>query len=132
MKSLQSFLHPKRKENLRFALSDAFVGEDGKPIEWEMRQLSAAEGMELTRALDGKNYMDVMTAYVAKSLVYPNLHDKELLEALGKREGRPVFKAADALVCMLSDAELGNLINRYTQLNELTTGISELISEAKN
>ena len=42
MKNLNAFLNPKRKDNIRFVLSDAFVGDDGNPVEREMllQQLS--------------------------------------------------------------------------------------------
>lgn len=132
MKSLNSFLNPKRKENLRFVLSNAFLGEDGKPIEWEMRQLTAPEGAELTKSLDSKDYTKAMSAYVAEALVYPDLHNKELLSGLSEREGKPILKAVDALMCLVNDAELASLISHYVQHNELTTGISEKIEEVKN
>ena len=44
METLKNFLHPKRKENIRFVLSDSFVDEQGNPLEWEMRQIKAKEG----------------------------------------------------------------------------------------
>ena len=49
METLKNFLHPKRKENIRFVLSDSFVDEQGNPLEWEMRQIKAKEGMEISR-----------------------------------------------------------------------------------
>lgn len=132
MKSLSSFLNPKRKENLVFVLSDAFIGEDGKPIEWEMRQLSAEEGLELQKQTEAKEYSDMMIAYVAASLVYPNLKDKELLDGLTKKAGRPVLKATDALKALVTDAELASLISRYISYNELTSNFTEKVSEVKN
>lgn len=131
MKSLNSFLNPKRKENLKFVLSDAFV-EDGNPIEWEMRQLSAAEGIELQNQLQGKSYMDIMTTYIAYALVYPNLKDKDLLDGLSKREGRTILKAVDALKALTTDAELASLISKYSDHNNLTMNFNDKVKEAKN
>lgn len=132
MKSLDSFLNPKRKENLRFVLSDAFQGEDGEPLEWEMRQLSAKEGLELKCQISGGDYMEIMTAYVAHALVYPDMHDAELQDALSKREGKPIVRPADALVALVSDAELAELVRRYSEHNELTAKFRDKVDEAKN
>ncbi len=132
MKSLNSFLNPKRKENLKFVLSDAFIDESGQPIEWEMRQLSAQEGLELQNQISDANYTTVMTEYVAAAMVYPNLHDVELLNGLSQKVGRKILKASDALVAMLTDAELAEVINRYSKYNELTTGIEKKVEEVKN
>ncbi len=132
MKSLNSFLNPKRKENLKFVLSDAFIDEAGQPIEWELRQLSAQEGLELQNQISDANYTTVMTEYVAAAMVYPNLHDTELLNGLSQKAGRKILKASDALVAMLTDVELAEAINRYSKYNELTTGIEEMVEEAKN
>lgn len=132
MKSLNSFLNPKRKENLKFVLSDAFQDEAGKPIQWEMRQITAQEGLEIQKAVGNRDYTAIMTAYVAEALAYPNMHDKELLEGLSKKASRPILRASDALLTMLTDAELASLISRYTEYNDLATGISELVDEVKN
>lgn len=131
MKSLNSFLNPQRKDNIKFVLSDAFV-EDGKPIEWEMRQLTASEGMELQSQTTSKNYMEIMAIYVANSLVVPNLKDKELLEGLTKREGRPILKPVEALKVLTTDAELGFLITKYSEHNNLTSNFNDKVKEVKN
>lgn len=132
MESLQSFLHPKRKENKKFILSDAFLDEKGNPIQWEMRQLSASEGMELQPQFEGKNYTEIMVVYLVNSLVYPNFKDRELLDALSKREGRPVLSAAEALKLTTTDAELAKLIAVYTDYNSLTTNFEAEVNKVKN
>ena len=58
METLKNFLHPKRKENIRFVLSDSFVDEQGNPLEWEMRQIKAKEGMEISRDCEGAPEME--------------------------------------------------------------------------
>ena len=131
MKSLQSFLKLKRKENLKFVLSDAFVDDDGQPIEGEKRQISARQGMELGETLGKTGYIQTMLGYVERALVYPNLHDKELLDGLSERESRRILKAEDALIALLSDAELSSLITTYTSYNRLTEGVDEMVEEAK-
>lgn len=128
MKSLNSFLNPKRKPNLKIKLSSAFVDEKGNPVEWEMRQLSAKEGIDI----DGENYKDIMCSYVAESLVFPDLHDAELLAGLSEREGNKVLSAKEALLLIVNDSELATLIAAYTKYNDLTSDFNELVDEAKN
>lgn len=131
MKNLASFLKPKRKPNLKFKLSDAFVDEKGNVIEWEMRQLSAEEGMKLSVSGES-DYRKIMTQYVAESLVFPDLHDKELLDGLSEREGRKIFDPVEALKLLTTDAELAELIDRYVKHNSLITNFNREVEEAKN
>lgn len=128
MKDLQSFLKPKRKPNLKIVVSPAFVDETGKPIEWEMRQLSSREGVDI----GGEVYREIMCNYVAESLVFPNLHDNELLKGLSEREGHKILKAKDALLALVNDSELAVLIEAYIKYNELTMDFNALVDEAKN
>ena len=130
MKNLASFLTPKRKPNLKFRLSRAFVDENGEPIEWEMRQLSAAESAEITGTGE-MNYQKAMIKCVSESLVYPDMHDRDLLDGLSKREGRKILDAAEALALLVSDAEMGTLISKYNSLYD-ETDVGQKITEVKN
>lgn len=133
MKNLNAFLNPKRKENFKFILSEAFVGEDGKPIEWEMRQLSAAESLEISKAFaHAESAGEIIAATIAQSLVVPNLRDKDLLDALSKREGRTILKPVDALKVLVSDPEYAKLASSYFAYNELGHSFGEQVEEAKN
>jgi len=128
MKSLDSFLNPKRKPNLKIKLSSAFVDEKGNTIEWELKQLTAKEGLDI----DGDNYKEIMTAYIAESLVYPDLHDAELLKGLSEREGHKILSAKEALLALTTDPELAALIDAYNKFNDLTTDFNKKVDEAKN
>lgn len=132
MKTFNGFLHPKRKENLKFVLSDAFVDEDGTPLEWEMRQLSAKEGMELTKNLTSTETSEIWAHYVANALVVPNLRDAEFLEDLSKREGRKILDPLDALYCLVTDGELAKLMELYNEHNSVYSGFQKAVQEAKN
>ena len=131
VKNLEAFLNPKRKENLKFPLSAAFVDKDGKPVEWEMKELSTEEVLAVSKETKDQDSRTQMLAVVAEALVYPDLHDAELLDALSKREGRPILKAVDALIALTTDAESGSLIVRYSEHNRLIP-FQELVEEAKN
>nr|WP_319488474.1 hypothetical protein [uncultured Caproiciproducens sp.] len=128
MKSLDSFLNPKRKPNLKIPLSPAFVDERGNIIEWELKQLTSKEGLDI----DGDNYKDIMTACIAESLIYPDMHDAELLKGLSEREGHKILSAKEALLALTTDPEMAALIEAYNKYNELTTDFNKKVGEAKN
>lgn len=132
MKNLNAFLKPKRKENLKFILSEAFCDEDGNPVEWELRQLSSTESCELQQQYEGRGQTDILLSVIACSLVQPNLRDAELLSALSQREGRTILEPAQALKAITTDAELARLIMLYQQHNSLNATLAELAAQAKN
>jgi len=126
MKSLSSFLNPKRKPNLKFKLP-AFEEE------FEMRLLSAAEDLEISKQVTGsENGVDILTRYIAESLVVPDLHSKGLLEALSEREGRMIFDAVDALKCIVNGSELSALIGVYNDYANVTADFGDKVQEIKN
>ncbi len=126
MKSLSSFLNPKRKPNLKFKLP-AFEEE------FEMRLLSAAEDLEISKQVTGsENGVDILTRYIAESLVVPDLHSKGLLEALSEREGRRIFDAVDALKCIVNGSELSALIGVYNDYANVTADFGDKVQEIKN
>ncbi|HWP51751.1 MAG TPA: hypothetical protein VN626_08660 [Clostridia bacterium] len=112
-----SLLNPKRKENLTFVLSNAFADEVGNPLEWEMRELSAAEGAELAR--ENASNIRTMTTMVAHSLVKPNLRNAEFLKALSQQRGRSFLDPAEALTALVTDSELAKLILLYELHNTI-------------
>ena len=125
-------MYPKKKENLKFVLSDAFIDDDGKPIEWEMRELTAEEGVEVRKQLSfGEDPVKTLAMFVGESLVVPDLHNQELLEELSRIKGRPIFTAGEALLAILTNTLIGRLCAIYKQYNDLDTDIGELIDRLK-
>lgn len=125
MKSLNSFLNPKRKKEIRFKLP-AF--ED----EFVMRPLTLKEDLKLAEEYGDKSNTEMMIAYVANSLVTPDLRDNNFLEALSEREGRKILDPVDALKCIVNGAETASLIKVYNDFNEVTVKFSGKVDEAKN
>lgn len=54
----------------------------GNPLEWEMHQLTAAEGAELARG--NVSNIRMLTTMVAHSLVKPDLRNAEFLRVLSQ------------------------------------------------
>lgn len=132
MNTLKNFLHPVRKPNTKFVLSDAFVNDEGKPLEWEMRQIGAKEGVELARETEGMAAVESMLHYVAASLVVPNLKSQEIVNAFAEERNGKIMSPAEILSELVTDGELGKLIDIYSQHNRTTLNFAELVEEAKN
>lgn len=132
--TLASFLNPEAKENIRFVLSERFRDGDGDPEQWEMRPLTAKEGREIRRRISGNpaDRVEVFLEYAAESLVTPNLRDKELLDQVSAKAGRPVFTPAEVLWETLCDSEICRLVAVYTDYNGLNRRVGELVEQAKN
>lgn len=127
MKSLNNFLNPKRKPNLKLRL-EAF-DED-----FELRQLTADEDLQVSRQVreKGESKEDIMVRYVAESMVEPDLHSKELLDALSEREGHKILDPVQALKCIVNGPELSALVSVYMDYVDATVSFSKKVEEVKN
>lgn len=122
----------------KLAVSKSFV-VDGKPIEWELRVISASEDEEIRRASTRKvkaagksaytQEFDVNT-YLAKlttaSVVYPDLNDAEL------QNSYKVMGAEQLLKTMLNAGEYNTLSTKAAEINGFTESVEDLTEEAKN
>lgn len=132
MNEFEKFLIPAKKENLRFVLSKEHTDENGAPLVWEMKQLSAREGLEIERQYCSKGDTEVMVAMAAASLAIPDLSDAKLLSELSEKCGAAVLSPSQALKAMLTMAELIKLIKIYISFNGLDESVQNLVAQAKN
>ena len=129
-----------KPETVKLAVSNNFVDENGKPLEWELRVLTAKEDIDIRRAsthkvkapgkstvysqeLDTNLYLAKMTA---ASVTYPDLNNAELQNSYG------VMGAENLLEVMLSAGEYIALSGKVAEINGFTTSVDELVEEAKN
>lgn len=141
MDSLKGFFkaNAKQVENEKVVISDRFVGEDGKPLEWEIRAIGNETDDELrnqctTQVRIKKNvYMPKLdyTEYLKKLLVacvvYPNLNNKELQDSYA------VMTAEELLSAMLLPGEYNALAEKVQEICGFDKDImEEKIEEAKN
>jgi len=123
---------------VKYAPSSRFRGEDGNPIEWELRALSNKEVKEL-RKLSGKKVLDkkgrevqdvdtetYISKMVVECIVYPNLNDVELQNSYG------VMEAEKLLDVMLICGEYNRLMNKIQEINQYHSTIEDEEREAKN
>ncbi len=140
-KSLSAFFaqNAKKVENRKTVASPRFVGEDGKPMEWEICSITAGENAKLrkscmksvpvqgkrgqyTQEFDTHTYQSKLAA---KCVVFPDLDDLELQESYG------VMGAEQLIAKMLTGGEFDNLVAAILDLNGFADDV-ELEDEAKN
>lgn len=140
-KSLSAFMRPNVAEikNACFAPSPRFVGEDGKPVEWEIRCISADEYARIRSScirqvpVIGKKgqYTQQLDTYTfqakvaAACTVFPDLTNAELQDSWG------VTKPEDLVGTMLIGGEFDDYITEVFEVNGFKDE-PELVDEAKN
>lgn len=140
-KSLSAFMRPNVAEiqNARFAPSPRFVGEDGKPLEWEIRCISADEYARIRSScirqvpVIGKKgqYTQQLDTYTfqakvaAACTVFPDLTNAELQDSWG------VATPEQLVGGMLIGGEFDDYITEVFEVNGFKDE-PELVDEAKN
>lgn len=140
-KSLSAFMRPNVAEikNASFAPSPRFVGEDGKPVEWEIRCISADEYAKIRSScirqvpVIGKKgqYTQQLDTYTfqakvaAACTVFPDLTNAELQDSWG------VATPEQLVGVMLIGGEFDDYITEVFEVNGFKDE-PELVDEAKN
>ena len=129
-----------KQENVKFVVSKNFIGSNGKPIEWELRPVTADEDEAIRRAatkkvkvagrsnaytqeMDSNTYLAKLTA---ASVAYPDLNNAEL------QNSYKVMGAEALLKAMLTGGEFITLSSKVAEINGFDTDINEAVEEAKN
>ena len=140
-KTLKAFFKENviKKAPVQYAASKRMVGEDGKPVPWEIRVLTNEEMDSLrdacTKRIPVKGTKDwkmefdqdkFMIEMTLKSVVFPNLNDAELQgnwDAIG---------AEELLKAMLTPGELADLYSAVSQASDFEAGMGDKIKTVKN
>lgn len=139
--NLSAFLRPnvEQVENHRYAASPRFKGEDGKPMEWEIRCISADEYAKIRSGcirqapVPGKKnqFTQQLDTYAfqakvcARCTAFPDLESAELQDSWG------VATPHELLGKMLIGGEFDDYVMEVFQTNGFRSG-NELVDEAKN
>lgn len=140
--SLKAFLKQSAilPENQKVVVSKRFVGEDGKPVEWEIKAITTVENEKIMESctkrtsVPGKrgqyNEITDRALYVRKMAaactVYPNLNDKELQDSYG------VMSAEELIGEMLLPGEFAEYTNVIGEVAGFDTTMEDRIEAAKN
>lgn len=141
MSNLSAFMRPNvaQIENHKYAASPRFVGEDGKPMEWEIRCIDADEYARIRGAcirqvpVTGKKgqYTQQLDTYAfqakvcARCTVFPPLDNAELQNSWG------VAKPEELLGKMLIGGEFDDYVTEVFQVNGFKSE-DNLVTDAKN
>ena len=140
-KSLSAFMRPNAQqvENVKYVASSRFRDEDGKPVEWEIRCISADEYARIrsgcihqvpvankknqfTQKLDTYEFQ---AKVCAACTVFPDLNNAELQNSWG------VLKPEELVGAMLIGGEFDDYVTKVFEINGFKAE-NELVDEAKN
>ncbi len=129
------------QKNEKFAPTESLRDENGKPLEWEFKKISAKENEEIRDActmevqVKGKPNMfrpkvktsEYLAKMIAASVVYPDLYDKELQDSYG------VMTPEDLVYAMVDNAgEYQELSVWLQNFQGFTKTMDDKVDEAKN
>lgn len=127
-------------EHVKYAASNRFLGEDGKPMEWEIKTITGTEDEALRKEcakrvpIPGrKNLTQRETdydAYLGKlavaCTVFPNLHDKALQDSYHAMGAEALLKT------MLTPGEYIDYLRKVQEVCGFETTLEEEVEAAKN
>lgn len=134
--SLNGFFKNKAKQvdDVRVVVSERFLDEEGKPLEWVLHPLSTKAVQEInkkntvTKLVNGKrveetNNENLEADLLEKAVLFPRLNDAELQDSYG------VTNVNDLLSTMLYPGETQTL---REALEDVMSGKANTVSELKN
>ena len=140
MSNLQAFMIEKQEETFDYIASKNFKDENGNPIAWKLKTITAKENEELRKQfykqvliqngkkkgyqqqLDTIKYLQLLAD---KCVVYPDLHDAELLDFYHEMDSIDLLTKH-----LLNAAEYDDLTAEIQRINGYD--LEEAAEEAKN
>lgn len=127
-------------ENVKFAASKRFMGDDGKPMLWEIKTITGTEDEALRKScakrvpIPGKkNQYQKETDYdmylgklAVACTVSPDLNNKEL------QDSYKVMGADALLKTMLTLGEYADYVQKVQEVCGFDTSLQDEVDEAKN
>lgn len=123
-----------KREDFEIIVSDRFVDEDGNPVAWTFRLLSAKEIDELKNAAivkKNKSLLKVDTKKlivdtISETIIYPNLKSEELQNAYG------AMNISELLDKMLEGREYERFTDKLMKAQGFMDDPDVIIGDAKN
>ena len=137
---LKSFLKQNalQQEDHLFVVSQRFLDDQGKPIEWRLRAISSQQDEILRKEstkkvqikrnqyqneIDTNKYIGLLAAACT---IYPNLSDAALQDSYG------VMGADELLKAMLLPGEYADYLLKVQEICGFDQNINDLVDKAKN
>ena len=123
-----------KREDFEIIVSDRFVDEDGNPLAWTFRLLSAKEIDDLKNAAivkKNKSLLKVDTKKlivdtISETIIYPNLKSEELQNAYG------AMNISELLDKMLEGREYERFTDKLMKAQGFMDDPDVIIGDAKN
>ncbi len=124
-------------ENEKFVVSDRFLDEEQKPMEWELKTLTRIEEEAIIRDCyrpktnNGRTVMELdeilyQGKITASCVLYPELHNKELQDSYRTMSNDQLLKT------MLTAKEYLGLQIKLNTMGRKATTLNEKVEQAKN
>lgn len=127
-------------ENVKFAASKRFMGDDGEPVLWEIKTITGTEDEALRKSCakrvpvpGKKNQYQKETDYdmylgklAVACTVFPNLNDQEL------QDSYKVMGADALLKTMLTPGEYVDYLTKVQEVCGFDASFQDEVDEAKN
>lgn len=127
-------------ESVKFAASQRFMGDDGKPVLWEIKTITGTEDEALRKSCakrvpvpGKKNQYQKETDYdmylgklAVACTVFPNLNDQEL------QDSYKVMGADALLKTMLTPGEYVDYLTKVQEVCGFDASFQDEVDEAKN
>lgn len=140
--SLSAFLagNALKVENIKCVVSNRFIDENKKPIEWEIKAITGTEDEALRKSCTKRvpipnkknqyqrevDYDMYLGKLAVACTVFPNLNDAELQDSYG-------VMGADALLkTMLTPGEYADYLVKVQEICGFETTLQDEVQEAKN
>lgn len=140
MSNLQAFMIEKKEEMYEYVASKNFKDENGNPIPWKLKTITAKENEEIRKdcykqvlVVNGKRKMyqqqldtvKYLRILVDRCVVFPDLHSVELLDYYGEMDSIELLTKH-----LLNPAEYDDLTSELQRINGYD--LEEAAEEAKN
>lgn len=140
MSNLQAFMIERKEEVHEYVASKNFKDENGKPISWKLKTITAKENEQIRQEcykqvlitngrkkmyqnqLDTIKYLKILAD---RCIVYPDLHNAELLDFYGEMDSIELLTKH-----LLNAAEYDDLTAELQRINGYD--LEEAAEEAKN
>lgn len=142
MSDISRFLKKNKtvKSNVFYSATKTLCGEDGKPLDWEIKPISTKENERIQEScmleipIPGKpnqyrqkiKSSEYMTKLIAASVVYPDLYNAELQDSYG------VKTPEDLIQEMVNDSGEWNAFITFVNNFNGFVSLQEDVDEAKN
>ncbi len=130
-----------KRENIRIAATKSLLDEEGKPVMWEIRQITTKENNDIRDScttevqVTGKpgvfrnriNTTKYLNKLASAAVVYPDLMDKTLQDSYG------VMTPEELITEMIDDPnEFNDFIAKIQDFGGLDKTLGDEVEEAKN